>query len=253
MLKYPDYDKRVLLALRHMNRDSKHPGVSIVTCTNKLAMIDNVFKNYSQQIYTTKELIIVINNDAIDIGKWEEVARFYENVSIYRLPQTVSLGECYNFTLDKCTHDFIATFDDDDYYGPCYLTDLMLAFEYTSADIVGKRTVYTYFTGPKMLGIRNPGEQYTFVTSFVGGARRIVNRTVFEQARFRDKSTGEDVDFCGDAIRKGFKIFSADIYNFVYIRTPNLINHTWRISDSALLSACSDVHPVSDYTKLVTV
>ena len=43
--------------------------------------------------------------------------------------------------MELSSGDFIGKFDDDDLYGPHYLSDQMLPFEYTNADIVGSCAV----------------------------------------------------------------------------------------------------------------
>ncbi len=67
----------------------------------------------------------------------------------------ISLGKCLNFAVDKSKYDIIAKFDDDDYYGPKYISDTIKAFESTDAKVVGKTTNFIYFVEKKNFSLTN--------------------------------------------------------------------------------------------------
>ncbi|MFJ8530179.1 glycosyltransferase [Bacillus sp. NPDC094106] len=256
LLDIPDYSKCFLQGLRDKYSKVERESVSIVTCTRKSHYIENIFENYQNQIWEKKELIIILNSDDMDINEWEKKAYGYKNVFIYQLPQEKSLGHCYNFSIEKANYDFIATFDDDDYYAPNYLTDLMHAFLYTDADIVGKNTYFIYLEEKEILALRNPSEEYKYLdaSSFLDGGKKIVKRKVFDQVQYRDVSNSEDVYFCQDSIQKGFKIFSADKYNLVYLRRTNKDDHTWKEQDDAILQwRCSVIAHTDHYKTSITI
>ncbi len=256
LLSNPDYGRYFISKLRKKYSTRETEGVSIVTCTNKPHCMENIFQNYQNQSWEEKELIVILNNDGMDIPAWKRIARCYKNVHLYQLPQEMSLGRCYNFSVNKAQYGYIATFDDDDYYAPNYLTDLMHAFQYTDADIVGKATYFVYLEEKQILALRNPYQEYTYLYegSFLDGGKKIVKRKVFDQVQFKDVSNLEDVFFCQDCMRKGFKIFSADKYNLTYIRQPNKAHHTWKEEDDKILSwGCLILSHTDDYKTMVTL
>jgi len=255
LLTDPDYSKRFLLGLRNVYSDPWMEGVSIVTCTNKPHFRRNLFLNYRNQSWKKRELIIILNKDDMDIKEWREMGNSYDNVSIYQMPQNKSLGYCYNFAAEKARYDYIATFDDDDHYAPNYITDLMHAFRYTDADIVGKLAYYLYFKSNHILAIRNHTEEYKYLDaeSFLDGGKKIVRRKVFEKVRYRDISNCEDVYFSTDSMKQGFKLFSTDKYNLVYLRRMSKANHTWKVKDRSLLKLCSVVKKTIDYKNIVSI
>jgi glycosyltransferase involved in cell wall biosynthesis len=253
----PDSRKCFMTKLREICAKEEMKSTSIVTCTNKPHCIDNIFQNYQNQVWGGKELIIILNRDDIDIYKWEKKAESYKNVYIYQVPQEKSLGYCYNFSVEKANYDYIATFDDDDYYAPNYLTDLMHAFLYTDADIVGKLTYYTYLEEKRLLILRNPFQEYRYLddrSSFLDGGKKIIKRKVFDQVQFRDISNLEDVFMSQDCMKKGFKIFSTDKYNITYMRNANKDYHTWKENDDKILSwGCSIIGQTNDYKTSVII
>jgi len=226
----------------------KNRSVTVVTCTNKEVFMKNIFKNYSRQSYKNKSLLIVLNNNRLNLKKWLSEANKYDNVTIYQIDENVSLGECLNFAVKSTSSEVIAKFDDDDYYGPRYLAETIKAFDYTNAHIIGKSTSYVYFQGSKTLAIRNPKRENTYVNR-IEGPTMIIKREVFDRVSFQNKSLGEDVQFCKDCMKNGFKIFSTDRHNFVYIRHFSTSHHTWRIRDDFYMKLCSVIGVVDDYKK----
>ncbi|HDR3908615.1 MULTISPECIES: glycosyltransferase [Bacillus] len=243
LLKVPEYNKEFLLRLRTEYSTNKTENVSVVTCTNKPQFIENIILNYINQTWINKELILILNKNDLDIHYYQEKTTQYKNIFIYQLPEETSLGRCYNFAAKKTNYDYIATFDDDDFYAPNYITDLMHAFQYTDADIVGKLSYFIYFEDKEILAIRNPYQEYKYLdsTSFLDGGKKIVKKKVLDTVQYRDVSLLEDVYFCQDSIEKGFKIFSADKYNLAYLRRINKENHTWKEQDDTILKWCSVV------------
>lgn len=255
LLTIPEYNKKFLLGLREKFSDKSAEHVSIVTCTNKPHFMENIILNYRNQTWINKELIIILNRNDLDINFFRKKAEHHKNIFIYQLPEETSLGNCYNFAAEKANYEFIATFDDDDYYAPNYLTDLMCAFQYTDADIIGKLTYFIYFEDKKILALRNSFQEYKYldVNSFLDGGKKIVKKKVFDSVQYRDVSLLEDVYFCQDSIQKGFKIFSADKYNLAYLRRMNKENHTWKEQDDTILNWCSVVTDKPPYKTNILV
>ncbi|WP_102349254.1 glycosyltransferase family 2 protein [Bacillus sp. Marseille-P3661] len=252
VLEDPQYSRSLVLRLRQIFANDKTEGVSIITCTNRPHFMNNIFANYENQFHAIKELIIILNRDDMDLDVWKMKAENYPNVSIYKVPQDKTIGECQNFAVEKTKYEYIATFDDDDYYAPNYISDLMLAFKYTDADIVGKSSYFCYIQGLQALVLRNPANEFQYV-DFVGGGKRIVKKSVFDVVKFPPLSNQEDRIFCIESIKKGFKIFSADNYNLCYLRSSNQNHHTWSISDEEMLARCSLVTYTNDYKPFVTL
>jgi len=225
-------------------------GVSIITCTNRQNYLRNLFANYARQRHPKKELIIVVNHDKIPLAPYRRLAQKHQNVRVFRVPEDRSLGACLNYAVGKTKYGYIAKFDDDDYYAPYYLTDSLLAFRRTNADIIGKRAHYMYLRGSKTLILRFPHDENRPVTE-IPGATLVIKRKVLDQVRFPDRSVGEDDVFCRRSKRKGYSVYSAGIHNFVAIRRKNSSNHTWIISDKELIARHKKIPNVKHYKRFV--
>ena len=210
------------------------PGVSIITCTNHPDFLMNILNNYQNQNYKRKELIIIINKDSISLKDWEKKVATYSNVSVYKVPERISLGQCLNCGISKAKYPLIAKFDNDDYYSPYYLKEQVKALLRTGSPVVGKHACFVYLTASKKLVIRSPFEKYKSV-DFIQGGTILFRKKILKKVRFSDLSLGEDVKFLRDCSKNGYTIHATSPYNYVYIRRKNKSTHTWQVSDKEFL------------------
>lgn len=222
--------------------------VSIITCTIREECIDNVFKNYQQQTYQDKELIIILNKDSMDINRWIGKARNYPNVQVYQLHEKATLGDCLNFGVMNSTYDIIAKFDDDDFYGPEYIASSMDAFKDKNISIIGKSSCYIYFKNNKAL-IHVPGAENS-ITDTVAGATLMFRKEVFYYFRFEKVNRAEDYFFIDQAKKAGFTIYSTSRNHFAVIR-HNSENHSWKISDEDLMGWGDIIAYTDDFQSFV--
>lgn len=211
-------------------------GVTIITSTIRPAYIKNVFLNYTSQRWPSKELIILLNKDNMDINEYNRMARKYPNVQVFKLSQRYSLGECLNYAVRRAKHSYIAKFDDDDYYGPNYIPEAMHLFNRTKADIVGKQSFYLYFPHRKTLMLRRRSVLPYKPCKRIAGATIMFHRKVFRVIKFVRVAQGTDARFLSTCLRRGFRIYSTSRYHFAAFRRLNVHSHTWRISERALLT-----------------
>jgi cellulose synthase/poly-beta-1,6-N-acetylglucosamine synthase-like glycosyltransferase len=214
--------------------------VTIVTCTKRPNFIDNILQNYENQLHVGKELIIVLNSDDAKLKLMEKKAKQYKNVSVYQLPSQKTLGECLNFAISRSKYDFIAKFDDDDFYAPLYLWDTMKTIKETGADVVGKRAIFCYFEGKNLLVIRTPQHENKF-TNTVAGATLVFKKDVWKNIKFTKKNYKEDTTFTKQVFEAGYKMYSGNKYNYTCIRKADKNHHTWNLTDEQFLKSCQFV------------
>jgi len=230
------------------------PGISIVTTTKRPNYINQIFSNYLRQDYNDKELIIVLHNNSIDINILSEKANQYPNIKVFQVDESINFGECKNFAFNLAKFDYIAIFDDDDFYAPNYLKQSIAPFSYTKCDIVGKRTCFMYFEANKSLGIFAPNNENVFLkNSYVMDSSMIIKRKVFQQIGFPNTKHPAEVltkfqDIC---FKNNIKIYSAHRFNYV-VHRHNISDHTWNVEDEKMLKWCRILKKdVTDYSKYV--
>ncbi|MDF2546944.1 MAG: hypothetical protein K0R93_1842 [Anaerosolibacter sp.] len=239
------------IGIRYMDNTCK--GVTCIVSTNRQKFIDNVFDNYMRQTYEDKELVVVLNKNDMDMERWLEKARNNPSITIYHIDENQTLGACLNFAISKARYDTISKMDDDDYYGPNYLLDLMNTFQYTKADIVGKHAYYIYFEESKAFALKFKDYENCYV-NLIAGATLTFKKSVFSKIQFStDRKAGCDSKFLIDCKQHGFKIYSSDRFNFCVCRRADIKDHTYQIDEEEYLRKCQLIGYVEDFQTHVDI
>lgn len=185
------------------------------------------------QTHRNLHLIYVAHGPSHDL---EDLRKFFSglrSVQILALPEAEqTLGAALNLALDHCTTDLCAKIDDDDFYGPNYIRTSLAALRYSGFDgvgIVGRERAYVYAEDMNAFGLRYPENRENALRSRVFGGTIFWSRKALGDQRFIDANTGEDSDFFQQAAKKGVKIFSAEPFDYVYVRYSSPGAHTWTI------------------------
>jgi glycosyltransferase involved in cell wall biosynthesis len=227
--------------------------VSLIACTIRDHMMENIFENFERQKWAKKELIIILNKDNMDIEMWKQRAQGKDNVSIYQLPEQQTLGECLNFGIEKAKYEIVGKFDDDDYYSPYYLTEAMKVFKTTDAQLVGKGKSFMYFQKQQLLTIRKLGTENEAGESSLKGGTIIFKKELYPDIKFpARKGSGTDSKFVRMCIKKNVKIQTTSRYNYVYIRRANKNSHTYSRSNKILIQKSTVIGKVADYLPSIT-
>ena len=130
------------------------PLISCITCSNRPYMIDNIVTNFTQQNYNNKELILLMEATDDEFTEIQNQLSEINNVKLVRQLSHEKLGFVFNKGVSLSNGEYIAKFDDDDYYGPNYLADGILPFDYTTASVVGKTETFLYHENSEKFYLR---------------------------------------------------------------------------------------------------
>ncbi|MDM5316744.1 glycosyltransferase family A protein [Fictibacillus sp. b24] len=232
--------------------------VSIITCTMRDHCMENIFQNYLNQSYEPKELIIILNHDCMNINKWKEKALAFKNVSVYQLQQDTSLGSCINFAIEKAKFDLIANFDDDDYYSSHYLEKSVENLHKLNVDVIGKTSVYIYLKDRQILAVFNPNNENQFVNDqksfgkqYLQGGTLVFKKKVHEIVKFPDQIKEVDRVFSMDCVKRGFKVYSSNKDEFVYIRCDDEGQHTWQVPIDIIINVSKFIANTKNFKEIL--
>lgn len=223
------------------------PGrsVSAVVPTNRAHEIDNIFQNIARQRYQRDigvELVLVLHG--LDLSHAELRSRARDagvaEITLVVADQSMTLGTCMNLGVEAAGGDYIAKMDDDNFYGRHYLTDLVSAFGYTDAGIVGKWAHYVWLRSTGAVLLRCPYAEHR-PERLVQGGSILMKGDVARELRFSDIPRAVDTDLLDRALEAGVMTYSADRFNFVSIRNGDRAAHTWTIADAALMNRAASV------------
>jgi Glycosyl transferase family 2/Glycosyl transferases group 1 len=213
-------------------------SVSVVVPTNRVHELGNILENVGRQAYPRVELVLVLHG--IGVNQEEIRARATDasvtDLTIIEADGSWSLGRCMNHGVAAAAGAYVAKMDDDNFYGRHYLTDLVRAFDYTGAGIVGKLAHYVWLRSTGAVVLRFPRAEHTFQRLVQGGSI-VFRRDVVRELRFGDLPRGVDTDILDRARAAGIKTYSADRFNFASVRGTDRDTHTWKVDDSFFMTA----------------
>ncbi len=236
------------------NFSKKESGVSIITPTNRPDYINKLFNNFSRQNYNNKEMIIILNNNTMNIRRYQKKAKEHKNVKVFQVDEKFNNADCRKFAFKYVNFEYIAFFDDDDFYGANFLKQSMEAFKYVDCHMVGKLTNFVYFEESKTLAIWHYQPNYENKYSpGVVDSTMVFKRDLIDKIDYPSMPFGALSKLQVNCLKNNIKIYSTDRYNYVLHRhtNPNE-NHTWRKKEDEFLKECKVIKEnIIDYTDYV--
>lgn len=219
------------------------PGVSFIAVINSQSAMACMIENFERQTYPTKELILILNYGSNDLSQWQEKIESDHRIQLYLYDERQNWADTVKEGIGKASFNYISFFEEDNYYAPAFTGDLMNAFQYSRAEVVGKCTYYTYLRNFKKLFIRYSDQENRFTDSVLGSAM-IARKEILEKIKFSDVNAtlsglSQFTEYFKGCSNQGVKIYATDRYNFVHIDTiadhgdfqKLCSNSTWRMVD----------------------
>ncbi|MEV7964855.1 glycosyltransferase [Sphaerisporangium sp. NPDC088356] len=210
-------------------------SVSVVLPTNRAGQLEHAISQVARQRHRDLELILVLHGLDIDPGvvRDKALAAGIPAVKVLTADPSLTLGEVLNVGIAQADGEYIAKMDDDNLYGTHYLSDLLRAFDYADAEMVGKGAHYTYFPATNTTVMRLPGLEHRYA-HLVQGATILAKADLLRAFAFEAVNAGEDTRLVRRCKEEGVRIYSADRFNFVYMRGADASAHTWKAQDYKL-------------------
>ncbi|WP_051712332.1 glycosyltransferase [Spirillospora albida] len=215
----------------------RRPAVSLILPTCRAEQIAPAIAQVARQVWRPLQLVLVLHGldaDPVEVEK-QALAAGIDDVAVLTADPSVSLGGCLNRAIDAADGDRIGKIDDDELYGPHYVSDLVPAFDYTEAGVVGKLAHYAHLGSMNATLLRYPDLEHRYVDVLRGGAL-LADGDLMRAYRFADLGRGEDTDLFRRLREDGVRVYAADRFSFITIRHADAARHTWRPSDLELLA-----------------
>ena len=209
---------------------------SIIIASNRPHFIDRIVKNVSCQVYPNIEVIIIAQKYSDEQlteleQKLKNSGKPFKAIHIIRNDSEDTLGARLNQGVALSKGEYVAKFDDDDFYFPNYLQDALIPFKFGDYGMVGKREIFVYLENLDKTFLRFKGQRH-MNTEFIAGPTLIFSKEALSKLKFGDLNRGEDSNILEQAKKNGIKVYASDPFNFIQFRSKNAQNHTWQVEDN---------------------
>lgn len=226
-----------VLAALGTDAPARVPSVSAVVPTMRPQTAEHVVRTLAAQVHPSTELVFVAHGVDVDADAMRGLASEHglEQVQVLRADADLTLGAVMNLGIEAAGGEYVAKMDDDNLYGEHYLSDLVRAFSWTDAQVVGKWAHYAHLSASGATLLRFADHEHRY-TDLVQGGTMLMPRETARELRFEDLPRRVDTTFCQKVQRAGGRVYSSDRFNFVSVRGGAPGAHTWTISDAELLA-----------------
>ncbi|WP_213283302.1 glycosyltransferase [Cellulomonas hominis] len=215
---------------------ARDPYVTALVSTHRAAQLEQILRTVASQRGVRVQLALLTHGFVAREHALRRRCRELgiEEVVLLTADRTVPLGACLNRLVAVADAPVVAKLDDDDLYGEHYLADQARALAYADADLVGKQAHHVHLrrSGATVLRFGDREHRYT---DLVAGPTIVCRREVAAAARFPEVARGEDTGMLRRVVAAGGRVYSADRFNFVQVRSGRDA-HTWQITDDEVLA-----------------
>ena len=227
----------------------RFPSVSVLAPTRRPDRLRALATAVASQSYPRLELVVGLHGAGFEPSRVEsELSKLRCPVRTVEVTADRSLGEVLNAAFAESSGELVAKIDDDDFYGPDHLWDLVLAAEYSGAALVGKLAWFVYLTDTdQTLRVRGGfGERYIEPPgqSLAGGSTLVRREALEAVGGWRPIGNGEDMALQQDVAWTGRRVFRTHGFGYVFVRHGD--GHTHALDDSYFLDRAVDSRPGLD-------
>jgi hypothetical protein len=204
------------------------PGVSVLLLTMRQDRIDHALDQLAGIVYPDLQVVIGLHGDAFDAARTARgaAARLPDrDVVVVEIPGSESFGGALGRLSARADGTLLTKIDDDDYYGPQHVWDLVTARDYSGAAVVGKPPEYVYLA-PLDVTVHRPGFAAERYGRFVAGGTMMIARADLDSVGgWRPVPRSVDRGLLDRVIAGGGQVYATHGLGYLYVRHGD--GHTW--------------------------
>ncbi|MEM9038635.1 MAG: hypothetical protein AAGD33_01940 [Actinomycetota bacterium] len=240
--------RRAALSLRRLGDGDRGPEriasrpLSIVLPSKRPDHIIDAVRQVARQRHVDIELIVGLHGARFDARHRDLVRELVPGpVAVHEFPDSVNLGEMLRELSASATAELITKWDDDDWYGDEHLHDLLLSWDYSGAQIVGKFAEFVYVEG-RDATVRRSTDGAERPSRLLAGGTMLTSREWLKEVgdwpplpRHVDQRLIDATRNCGGVT------YRTHGFQYVLRRRSASTGHTWAATDEYFLSG-ADTH-----------
>ena len=218
------------------------PSVSVVLVTNRPDHVEHALRQVSGLRYPRLEVVVGAHGGVIDAARVREQAREVPHpVTVVELDSSLTLGEALQACSDRAGGALITKMDDDDVYGPEHIWDLVLAREYSGAQVVGKALDWIYVESEDTTVFRPTYAAERYADFVAGGTMLISRADLLSVGGWRPVPKSVDRALLDRVLADGGLVYRTHGLGYVYVR--HSAGHTASVSDAHFLTKVAQQYP----------
>jgi hypothetical protein len=210
----------------------KEAPVTVVVATKRPEMVSRIIEIVEMQDYDNLELVLALHGEGFE-DSYETSKDRDLLITVLRFPAEEIFGDVLSKASSVAQGEWITKMDDDDWYGPEHVSDLVMASKYSQADLVGKGSEFVYLSAQDVTIRRDLGNSEVESSTLAGGTLLVSSSLLKEVHGWRSLPKGIDVALIEDAIINGGRVWRTHPFGYLLRRSEG--EHTWKVDDRYFL------------------
>jgi hypothetical protein len=205
------------------------PSVSVLLATMRPALLEPILEQLAAQDHPEVEVVIGCHGFAAP-SRDSLPEHLRSRVGpILAFDRTELFGDVLAKLSAAAGGELVSKVDDDDLYGPHHLADLMMAWQYSEAQLVGRKLALIHYEDEGRLYIRRLFmERYRW--SSAGGASIIARGDLAAVGGWRSQRRAVDAGLLSRIADAGGLVYACSGPGYIHVRHND--GHTWEVAEA---------------------
>lgn len=214
------------------------PSVSVILVTNRPDHLEHALRQLAGLRYPRLEVVVGVHGQAVDPARvWELAQDVPHEVLVMAVDGGCTLGEALQVCSDRANGTLITKMDDDDFYGPEHIWDLVLAREYSGAQVVGKALDWIHLESENATVFRPTYAAERYADFVAGGTILISRADLLAVGGWRPVPKSVDRALLDRVLAAGGLVYRTHGLGYIYVR--HSAGHTASVKDEHFLTKVS--------------
>lgn len=209
-------------ALRRFSPDGaldNWPTVSAVVLTHRATFLPQLVRQLRGLTYPRLQVVVGMHGSVGELGGLvDELRELPFETVITNIPGELPFGAAMQVASSRAEGSLLTKMDDDDYYGPEHIWDLVLAHRYSGAQVVGKALDWIHLADQDSTVFRPTYDAEKYARFVAGGTIMIDSGTLAEVGGWRPVPKSIDRALLDSVRLAGGLIYRTHGLGYIYVR-----------------------------------
>lgn len=215
--------------------------IAVIIDLHKVNNLMDCLNHYKNQTHKEKDLYIIYQkkNELTLIKKTIQQTKTTNVFLCFKEPLT-SIYEVIIPMMSQIECQFITIFSERHYYGSNFLSDFILAFLYTGANIVSKKSFYTFDTTTQCLYHKSKDEEHNH-TDFINESCFLAKKDLFLDPLLKENLILSSLTLQNVCKKLSYEAYTSDRFNYLEICEKISYHHLNEIQEIKSIKQAKDL------------
>ncbi|MPZ27370.1 MAG: glycosyltransferase [Micromonosporaceae bacterium] len=218
------------------------PTVSVLLSSMRAEHVEGCLSYLAQQTYPAMEVVVGLHGYDVSEQTHERWHDMLDGrVRVVSVSSDLTLGMVLGRLTRIADGELVTKVDDDDHYGPGHVTDLLIAWHTTGADVTAKGSRFVHFPDLDQTIDRAWAAPEVFNVTPAGGSLLLSRSTLQRIGGWSHSSRHVDTDLLTRVKSAGGLVYRTHGLEYVYVRRAT--GHTWTTETEQLIAQAEQTYP----------